>query len=49
MNFQTKNAIMPIKATPPATDIPMIDPVLRPELVSSEGAVGPAGWVDEED
>ena len=46
VNFQTKKATMPIKATPPATDIPMIEPVLRPEL-SSGGAVGPADWVDE--
>lgn len=47
MNFQTKNAMMPIKATPPATDIPTIEPVLRPEL-SSGVAVGPADSVDEE-
>ncbi len=37
VNFQTKNAIIPIKATPPATDKPMIEPVPKPE--ESEGGV----------
>lgn len=30
VNFQMKNAMTPMTATPPATDIPMIEPVLRP-------------------
>ena len=32
VNFQMKNAMTPMTATPPATDIPMIEPVLRPGL-----------------
>ena len=32
MNFQTKNAIIPSNAIPPATDSPIIDPVPSPEL-----------------
>jgi hypothetical protein len=32
VNFHTKNPIMPMRATPPATDIPIMEPVLRPEL-----------------
>lgn len=44
MNFQTKNAIIPTNAIPPATDNPMIDPVPSPELPlapwSSGGGVG---------
>jgi len=31
VNFHTKNAMIPITATPPATDIPTIEPVPRPE------------------
>jgi hypothetical protein len=31
VNFQMKNAITPMTATPPATDIPIIEPVLRLE------------------
>jgi hypothetical protein len=31
-----KNATMPMTATPPATDIPMIEPVLRLELLLLE-------------
>lgn len=48
VNFHTKNAMMPITATPPATDIPMIEPVLRPEVSSGE-AVGVADAEEEED
>ena len=37
MNFQMKNATTPITATPPATLIPMIEPVPSPlSLLSSE-------------
>jgi len=32
VNFQTKNAIIPSNAIPPATDSPIIDPVPSPEL-----------------
>lgn len=38
MNFQTKNAVIPIKATPPATDKPMIEPV--PKLESEDDGGG---------
>jgi len=48
VNFQTKNAMMPITATPPATDIPMIEPVLRPE-VSSGVTVALADAEEEDD
>lgn len=34
VNFQTKNAIIPINATPPATESPTIEPVPSPELSS---------------
>jgi hypothetical protein len=36
VNFHMKNATMPMTATPPATDIPMIEPVLRLELLLLE-------------
>jgi hypothetical protein len=39
VNFQTKNAMIPIKATPPATDKPMIEPVPRPEESEGGGTV----------
>jgi len=48
VNFHTKKAMMPITATPPATDIPMIEPVLRPEVSSGE-TVGVADAEEEED
>lgn len=32
VNFQTKKAMIPIKATPPATDIATMEPVPRPPL-----------------
>jgi len=38
VNFQTKKAMTPRRATPPATDKPTIEPVPRPE--SEEGGVG---------
>ena len=38
VNFQTKKAMTPMRATPPATDKPTIEPVPRPE--SEEGGVG---------
>ena len=50
VNFHTKNAIIPITATPPATARPMIEPVPRPELSLSLSlaAVGvPDADVDE--
>jgi len=39
---------MPITAIPPATDIPMIEPVLRPELSSGGGAEVGDGIADED-
>jgi len=48
VNFQTKKATMPITAIPPATDIPMIEPVLRPELSSGGGAEVGDGTADED-
>ena len=34
VNFQIKKAMRPMTATPPATDKPIIEPVLKPPLVS---------------
>lgn len=42
VNFQTKKATTPMRATPPATDRPTIEPVPRPESV-----VGGAGAADD--
>jgi len=39
---------MPITAIPPATDIPMIEPVLRPELSSGGGDEVGDGIADED-
>lgn len=37
VNFQTKNEMMPITATPPATERPMMEPVPRPpELLEDD-------------
>jgi hypothetical protein len=43
VNFQTKKAMRPMTATPPATDRPIMEPVLKPPLPEFEG-----GGVDEE-
>lgn len=38
---------MPMTATPPATDIPTMDPVLRPDELSLEPPVADADAEDE--
>jgi hypothetical protein len=49
VNFHTKKAMMPITATPPATERPMIEPVpkelLPPVLLPLLGLVVAAGLV----
>lgn len=45
VNFQMKKAMIPIKARPPATDIPTIDPVLSPLESSSSLAALVLDWV----
>jgi hypothetical protein len=47
VNFQMKNATTPMTATPPATDIPMMEPVPRPELVAVVDDEGAAVVVEE--
>jgi hypothetical protein len=48
VNFQIKKAMRPMTATPPATDRPMIEPVLKPPpLVSDWGGADCVGWEEE--
>lgn len=53
VNFQTKKPMIPKSATPPATDIPTIEPVLKPlssseSLAEEELAAAAAELVDDE-
>lgn len=45
VNFQMKKAMIPIKARPPATDIPTIDPVPSPPPSSSSLGALVLDWV----
>lgn len=40
---------MPIKATPPATDMPTMEPVLRPPLLEPASPLPPVALADAED
>jgi len=47
VNFQTKKRMMPTAAMPPATDSPMMEPVLRPPLLELlEPSVWEGGGLD---
>lgn len=49
VNFQMKNATMPMTAMPPATARPTIEPVLRPGELSLSAADVPEAEVEAED
>jgi len=48
VNFQIKKAMRPMTATPPATERPMIEPVLKPPPLESDwGGADCVGWEEE--